>query len=241
MPSRITFDCFRTAALLALLVATSLGLTPAASAQTDLSAIAEKFSWREVGPANPGGRITDVEGVESAPHIYYVGTATGGLWKTVNDGVTWEAVFESEVSTSIGDVTVAPSNPDIVWVGTGEANIFRSSMAGAGVYKSMDAGATWEHMGLVDTNTIPRIVIHPTNPDIVYVAATGHEWTWNEERGLYKTTDGGESWEKVLFVDEDTGVVEVAMEANGRVLYAATYQRSRHAWGILNGGPDSGI
>ena len=131
--------------------------------------------WQFVGPTNVSGRMTDIAVVEPRGDNYtvYVAGASGGVWKTTNEGTTWEPVFEHAASTSIGEVTVAPSNPDIVWVGTGEANIFRSSMAGSGVYKSINAGETWAHMGLAATHTIPRIIVHPTNPNIVYVAASG--------------------------------------------------------------------
>ena len=197
------------------------------------STLFKHLPWQFLGPANISGRMTDIAVVEPRGENYtvYVAGASGGVWKTVNEGVTWEPVFQHEMSTSIGDVTVAPSDPDIVWVGTGEANIFRSSMAGAGVYKSTDAGATWRHMGLVGTNTIPRIVVHPTNPDIVYVAASGHEWTWNEERGLYKSADGGETWEKILHVNDQTGVIDLVMDpTDPSRLYAATWQRIRRRW-----------
>ena len=162
---------------------------------------------------------------------YIVATASGGVWKSENDGTTWKPVFEQGSSTSIGDVTVAPSDEKIVWIGLGEANIFRSSMAGAGVYKSTDAGETWEHMGLAGTHTIPRIVIHPTNPDVVYVASSGHEWTYDENRGVYKTTDGGKTWDKVLFVNEQTGAIDLVMDpSDPNTLYAATWQRIRKRW-----------
>src|SRR5512137_1130989 len=169
----------------------------------------KQLAWQFLGPTNISGRVTDVAVVTPRGKSYtvYAATATGGVWKTDNDGVTWLPVFDQEVRRAIGDVTVAPSNPDIVWVGTGEANIFRSSNAGAGVYKSTDAGRTWRHMGLAATLTIPRIVIHPTNPDVVYVAASGHEWTDNEERGVYKTTDGGKTWQKVLYINPKTGAI----------------------------------
>ncbi|HLP62010.1 MAG TPA: hypothetical protein VK186_24415, partial [Candidatus Deferrimicrobium sp.] len=164
-------------------------------------------------------------------YTIYAAGASGGAWKTGNEGTTWEPIFQHAASTSIGDITIAPSNPDIVWVGTGEANIFRSSMAGAGVYKSTDAGKTWQFMGLAGTHTIPRIIIHPENPDIVYVAASGHEWTDNKDRGLYKSSDGGKTWSQVFYIDEKTGVIDLAMDpSDPDTLYAATWQRIRKKW-----------
>lgn len=193
----------------------------------------KELKWQFAGPTNVGGRCVDVAVVAPKGKSYtmYVATASGGLWKTENEGTTWNPVFEQAASTSFGDVAVAPSDPNIVWVGTGEANIFRSSQAGCGVFKSTDAGKTWQHMGLTDTYTIPRIVIHPNNPDVVYVAASGHEWTFNNERGVYKTTDGGKTWQKVLFVNEQTGAIDLVMDpANAETLYAATWQRIRLKW-----------
>lgn len=192
-----------------------------------------KLEWSHLGPINVSGRSIDIAvvGPKGKNYTIYVATASGGLWKTVNEGTTWEPVFDRAPSTAIGDVTIAPSNPEIVWIGTGEANIFRSSQAGCGVYKSVDGGKTWQHMGLTDTYTIPRIVINPENPDIVYVAASGHEWTDNPERGIYKTTDGGTTWAKVLFIDEKTGAVDLIMDpSNSNTLYAATWQRMRLKW-----------
>jgi photosystem II stability/assembly factor-like uncharacterized protein len=199
------------------------------------------LKWQWIGPRNVSGRCTDVAVV--TPHgktfAMYVATASGGVWKTENEATTWVPVFDQGPSTSIGDVTVAPSNPNIVWVGTGEANIFRSSQAGIGVYKSVDAGKTWRHMGLSDTYTIPRIVIHPANPDIVYVAASGHEWTANADRGVYKTTDGGKTWQKTLYVDDKTGAIDLVMDpADPNTLYAATWQRVRLKWNDPRNFPD---
>jgi photosystem II stability/assembly factor-like uncharacterized protein len=191
------------------------------------------LNWQFIGPTNISGRMTDVAVVEPKGNNYtmYVAGATGGVWRTTNEGTSWEPIFEHGISTSIGDITIAPSDPNIVWIGTGEGNIFRSSHAGAGAYKSVDGGDSWEHMGLTGTHTIPRIAIHPKDPDIVYVASTGHEWTDNEERGLYKTTDGGKSWEKVLYIDDRTGVIDLVMHPdNPKILYAATWQRIRRKW-----------
>ncbi len=204
--------------------------------------ILEGLKFRSLGPAVMGGRIDDIAVMESQPWIFYVGTASGGLWKTTNNGTTWESVFDGQSTSSIGDVTLSPTDPDIVWVGTGEPNNRQSSTFGDGVYKSTDGGKTWRHMGLRDTQSIGRIVIHPRNPDIAYVAALGHLWGANEERGVFRTTDGGESWEKMLYIDEDTGVVDLTMDSvNPQILYAASYQRRRTPWGFNGGGPGGGL
>ncbi|MFZ2054499.1 MAG: hypothetical protein WAU81_09905 [Candidatus Aminicenantales bacterium] len=151
----------------------------------------DELEWRCIGPAIMGGRIDDFAVVEGNTDIIYAATASGGLWKTINNGVTWEPVFDGQATSSIGDVTIAPSSPDIVWVGTGEPNNRQSSSWGDGIYKSEDAGLTWKNMGLRDSHHIGRIVIHPQNPDIVYVAALGRLWGPNKERGLFRTTGGG--------------------------------------------------
>ncbi|MFB0564931.1 MAG: hypothetical protein ACETWK_04555 [Candidatus Aminicenantaceae bacterium] len=193
----------------------------------------KNLPWQFLGPTNISGRCTDVAVVAPKGKHYtiYAAAASGSVWKTVNEGTTWEPVFEHGPSTSVGDVTIAPSNQKIVWIGLGESNIFRSSMAGAGVYKSTDEGKTWKYMGLAGTHTIPRIVIHSENPDIVYVAASGHEWTDNEERGVYKTTDGGTTWKKVLYINEMTGAIDLVMDpSDSNTLYAATWQRRRKRW-----------
>jgi len=199
------------------------------------------LKWQHIGPKNVSGRCTDIAVVTPKGQNYkiYVATASGGVWKTDNEGTTWEPIFDQEASTSIGDVTIAPSNNDIIWIGTGEPNIFRSSMAGSGVYKSTDAGKTWQHMGLTGTLTIARIVIHPKNPDVVYVAASGHEWTSNKERGVYKTVDGGKNWEKILYVDEETGANDLIMDpSDSNTLYASTWQRVRNKWNDPRNEPD---
>jgi len=202
----------------------------------------KNLEFREIGPAVMGGRIDDFAVVESNPNIVYVGTASGGVWKTTNNGTTWEPVFDKEGVSTIGDIAIAPSDPSIVWVGSGEPNNRQSSSWGDGIYKSIDAGKTWKNLGLERTHHIGRIVIHPKNPDIVYVAAQGHLWGPNPERGVYKTTDGGKTWSLVLKINDDTGVSDIAMDPESPdILYAAAYERRRTPFGFDGGGPDSAI
>src|SRR5688500_12638362 len=162
------------------------------------------FRWRSIGPASMGGRIDDIAVVESNPSIYYVGFATRGLWITVNNGTTFTPIFDTYSTASIGDVAVSQSNPDVVYVGTGEPNNRQSSSFGDGMYKSTDAGKTFTHIGLRETQSIGRVVVHPKDPNIVYVAAVGQLFGANEERGVFKTTDGGKTWTAVKKIDADT-------------------------------------
>ena len=198
--------------------------------------------FRAIGPTIMGGRVSELAVVESDPSTFYVGVASGGVWKTGNAGITFTHVFKDKETASVGAVAVAPSNPNVVWVGTGEPNNRQSSPWGNGVYRSTDAGRTWKHLGLEDTHHIGRIRVHPRDPDVAYVAAVGHLWGPNPERGVYRTTDGGENWELVLFVDDDTGAIDLAMDmSDPKTLFAAMYQRRRRAWGFNGGGPGSGI
>jgi photosystem II stability/assembly factor-like uncharacterized protein len=198
--------------------------------------------WRFIGPFDLGGRSTDVAVPSGSRTVFYAAAATGGVFKTVNAGTTWEPVFDELPTMSIGDLAVAESDPNIVWAGTGEANIFRASMAGLGVYKSTDAGKTWKHLGLEATYTVARVVIHPKNPDIAYVAATGHEWTANPDRGVFKTTDGGATWQKVLFVNERVGANDLVMDPQSPdTLYAATWNRIRRRWSDPVPGGEDGL
>ncbi len=202
----------------------------------------KNLELREIGPAVMGGRIDDFAVVESNPNIVFVGVAAGGVWKTTNNGTTWTPVFDKEAVSTIGDIAIAPSDPSVVWVGTGEPNNRQSSSWGDGAYKSLDGGKTWQKMGLAATHHIGRIVIHPRNPDVVYVAALGHLWGANAERGVYKTIDGGKTWSQVLKINDDTGVSDIVMDPQSPdTLYAAAYERRRTPYGFNGGGPDSGI
>ena len=200
------------------------------------------LEFREIGPAVTGGRIHDIEALPDDPSTIYVASASGGLWKTTNKGTTWEPIFEEQPVSTFGDVAIAPSNPDVIWAGTGEQNNRQSTSWGNGVYRSVDAGSTWTHLGLEESRHIGRVKVHPENPDVAYVAAQGNLWAPSETRGVYKTTDGGQTWEKVLYVGKYTGVVDLAMHPEDPdVLYAAAYQRLRRTWGFNGGGPNSGI
>ena len=218
-------------------------LNPApATAQTTLETAISHLEYREIGPALMGGRIADLAVVESKPQVFYIATGTGGVWKTVNHGTSWTPLFDDQPTSSIGDVTLDQSNPNLVWVGTGEPQNRQSSGWGNGVYRSTDAGNTWRHMGLEGTKHIGRILIHPRNPDVVYVAAVGDLWGPNEERGVFRTQDGGETWEKVLYIDEHTGAIDLAMDpGDPNTIFAAMYQRRRTGWGFNGGGPGSGL
>jgi len=217
-----------------------------AAARDSLTRFLEAFPYRNLGPAAYSGRVTALAVAgppRPAPKTIYVGAAGGGIWKTTNGGMTWQAMSEGLGVQTIGDVAVAPSDTATAWVGTGERNSLRSQWWGDGVYKSTDGGKKWTNMGLGDTRSIGRIVIHPTNPDVVYVAALGHLWGPNAERGVYETTDGGKTWRKILFVDDTTGFVDLVMDpANADVLYAAAWHRLRWGGPYMQGvGAGSGI
>ena len=206
----------------------------------------KSFTYRSLGPYRAGSWVTSlaVPEIPLREHLYtlYVGTRNGGVWKTVNNGVTFEPVFDGQAKLSIGAVAVAPSDANIVWVGTGEAYCARSSHAGDGIYKSTDAGKTWTNMGLRDSHHVVRIAIHPKNPDIVYVAAMGHLFTANAERGVFKTADGGKTWNRALYVSDKIGAIDlVLVKSDPNVLYAAMYDKVRLPWHYEIGGPESAI
>jgi len=189
-----------------------------------------------------GGRTADVEGVPGNANIVYVATASGGLWKTVNAGVTWKPIFDRQGTLSIGDIALAPSNPDVVWVGTGESNVRNSVSFGDGVYKSTDGGKNWQHMGLKDSEHVSAIAINPQNPDIVYVGALGHAFAPNEERGVFMTTDGGKTWTKTLYIDREHGVSDLEIDpTNPNILYAGMWSFERKPWTHRSGSENGGV
>ncbi len=202
----------------------------------------EGFEWRGIGPSTFGGRIVDLDYHPERPRSLYVASASGGLWITDDHGTTWRCVFEQEGTLSIGDIAVDPNDPDTIWVGTGEANNQRSSYWGDGIYKTTDGGGSWKNVGLPDSHHIGRIAIDPSDSDHVLVAALGHLYTANAERGLFRTTDGGESWQHVIDLGPDVGVVDVVIDpVDPSIVYAASYERRRRAWDFDGNGPGSGI
>ena len=223
--------------LLALLLA-----APTAAQLPDVPRVYSELELREIGPAVVGGRIHDVEALPHDPSTIYVASASGGLWKSTNKGTTWRPIFDDQATSTFGDIAISRSNPDVVWAGTGEQNNRQSTSWGSGVYRSTDAGETWTHLGLTETRHIGRVIVHPTDPDRAWVAAQGNLWRASPERGVYRTTDGGRTWSKTLFVDEHTGATDLIMDAcDPNTLIAATYQRLRRTWGFNGGGPGSGV
>jgi photosystem II stability/assembly factor-like uncharacterized protein len=202
--------------------------------------VLDSLRWRHIGPE--GNRFSAVAGIPGNTRVYYVGAASGGIYKTTDGGVHWQPMFDLQPVQSIGSLAVAESDPNLVWAGTGEGKIRSHISVGQGVYKSTDAGETWRMMGLEKTGRIPRTIIHPTNPDIVYVCALGHSYGDQPERGVYRTTDGGVTWTRTLFVDEKTGCSDLAMDpSNPRILFAGMWQFVIHTWGRRSGGPGSGL
>ncbi len=202
----------------------------------------DDLKWNHIGPMIMSGRVTDIAKPIDRPFTFYVSTASGGVWRTRNEGTDWEPVFDEAPSGSTGTVAVDPSDSKNLWVGLGESNIFRSSMAGLGVYKSIDEGETWNYSGLGETQHMARIIVHPDDSNTVFVAACGHEYTANKERGVYKTTDGGETWDKVLYESDMSGAIDLVMDpADPNTLYASMWHRIRHAWNDPVPGPGGGI
>ena len=212
------------------------------SATTDAKDVFENVKFRNLGPAVGGGRVAAVAGIPGNPNVYYIGAGGGGVWKTVDGGLSWKAIFEKQPTASIGAVALAPSNPNLVWVGTGESNPRNDVITGKGVFFSPDGGQSWKAMGLENTGSISQVLINPTNPDIVYVGALGHVWGPNADRGVFRTMNGGKTWEKVLFINDKTGVSDLAMDpSNPLVLFAGMWEFTRQPWMLSNGGENSGI
>ena len=198
--------------------------------------------WRSIGP-DRGGRSIACAGSTARPFEYYFGATGGGLWKTIDGGLTWKPVTDGQIkSSSIGAVAVSESNPDVVFIGMGETELRGNIMQGDGVYKTTDAGKTWAHVGLGDTHAISRIRIHPANPDVVVVSALGHPYGPNEERGVFRSKDGGKTWQKVLFRSNHSGAVDLCLDPqNPQVMFAAIWDAYRTPWSLSSGGPESGL
>jgi len=208
----------------------------------DVDAIIEGINVRHIGPGAMSGRVTTIDVQRDRPEVIYIGTASGGLWRSETAGVAWEALFDDQPTQSIGAVAIAPSNPDVIWVGTGEGNPRNSHSSGRGIFRSIDGGATWEMMGLEGTRNIHRIIVHPTDHHTVWVGAIGTAWGDSPDRGVYKTTDGGQTWEHQLYIDERTGVADMIIDpSNPDKLIAAMWSHRREPWFFTSGGEGSGL
>ncbi len=231
--------------LLPVLAAATLLGAPAVHAQTATpldSAVLAGMRWRSIGPANMSGRVTDVEGLPGPSKTFYFAAASGGIWKTTNNGTTFRPLFDNERVISMGDIAIAPSDTLQLWAGTGEEDVRNSISPGGGIWKSTDGGETWQFMGLEKTEHIGRVIVHPTNPDIVWVAASGAAWRTNPERGLYKTTDGGSTWRLVKFISDRAGFIDVAIDpSNPDHLLASSWERIRSPYDMKSGGPGSAL
>jgi len=206
------------------------------------NSLMEGLKARSIGPAAISGRVAAIDVVNSDPNHIVVGSASGGVWISDNGGLTWEPVFDDQPVASIGSVAINQSNPDIIWVGSGEGNVRNSTSIGGGMFKSIDGGKSWKLMGLENSERINRIALHPTNPDIAYVAAMGTLWGPNEERGVYKTSDGGTSWDRILYINDSTGATDIKIDTvNPDKLFAGMWQFRRWPYNFKSGGEGSGL
>ncbi|HZD33352.1 MAG TPA: hypothetical protein VE779_17035, partial [Candidatus Angelobacter sp.] len=218
---------------------------PAANPPSDEDSLGpwKGLQYRLIGPFR-GGRVVAASGVVGQDNVYYFGAVAGGVWKTADGGLSWKPIFDKmkDASPSIGALAVAESDPNVIYVGTGEACIRGNIVGGNGVYKSIDAGATWKFVGLADTHAIGRLIVNPKNPDIAFVAALGHPFGENAERGIFRTRDGGKTWEKVLYKDSKSGGIDITFDpSNANILFAALWQAKRTPWSMDSGGPGSGL
>ena len=228
--------------ILGLLLFTGTGSKVFSQSGEKKAELLQSYSWRAIGPANMGGRVTDIDGIPGDPSTFYVSGADGGIHKTTDGGVSVKPIFEKQRAYSIGALTIAPSDKNVLWVGTGEGDPRNSVGYGWGVYRSVDAGNTWSHLGLKNTERIKRIVVDPNNPDVACVCALGKEWGPNKERGVFKTTDGGKNWDKILYIDQDTGCADLTMETdNPRIMYAGMWTFRRRPWRFDDGGKNTAI
>jgi len=221
-----------------LVVCAAVSLAAATYDESWFSAL----EWRSIGP-NRGGRSIASAGSSSRPFEYYFGATGGGLWKTTDGGLTWRPVTDGQIaSSSVGAVAVSQSNPDIVYIGMGETELRGNIMQGDGIYKSVDAGKTWQHTSLTDTQAISRIRIDPNNPDLVYVSAFGHPYAPNTERGVFRSTDGGKTWKRILYRDDHTAAIDLCLDPhNSKVIFAALWDANRTPWSLTSGGHGSGL
>jgi photosystem II stability/assembly factor-like uncharacterized protein len=225
-----------------LIVVFCLACRPALAADGVDAKVFDHLQYRSIGPAVMGGRVADIVGASNDPNTVYVAAAGGGLWKTTNGGYTWTPIFERQGTMSIGALALEPGNSDVIWLGTGEANLRNSATPGNGVYKSPDGGKTWQHLGLEDTRQISRIVINPRDTNTIYVGAFGHEWGPNENRGVFMTTDGGKTWQKTLYIDQTHGVSDLAINPDSpNILYACMWHFVRHPWTFESGDDKGGV
>src|SRR6187455_1351010 len=228
----------RPAGLRYILIALVLAFAPIGAQTTKTVGPFDDLHFRGIGPAATGGRIHDLQIDPKNPAVLYVGAASGGIWKSSNKGVTWKDIFGKQPDNTFGALAIFAGDSKIIWAGSGEQNNRQSSSWGGGVYRSTDAGETWTYLGLHDTRSIGRVVLDPVDPNVAYVAAVGNLWAANAERGVFKTTDAGKTWAKILYVDTLTGATDLVIDPRDpNVLYAAMYQRLRSAFGFNGGGP----